>query len=86
MVFYRNKYHLGFIKYKEVPSGSLKYRNCPPSSSRSVVLIDNLSNKDFASSKTSAVNPLDAFPELPVRLTSLVGCNPVTTPGEVSCA
>ena len=73
------------MKYNMVPSGSVKCRNCPPSSSLDSGVSDRVVNKDFVSSKLSVVKPMEMFPE-PVELLPLVGCNPITIPGADNCA
>src|SRR5205814_406358 len=78
-------YHFGFIKYRAVPSGSLKCKNWPPSSSLVVTGIDNLFKIVFASSKLSVVKPIEILPD-PDMLLSSVGCSPITIPGAVSWA
>ena len=79
-------YHLGLIKYKAVPSGSIKCINSPPSSILFVALMDNFCNKDFASSKSSMVNPIDVLPEFSFKLLCLVGCSPIMISGALSWA
>jgi hypothetical protein len=65
--------HFGLIKYKAVPSGSVKCKNCPPSSFLSVTAIDKFSNDDLVSSMSSPVKPIETFPEFPLRFPLLVG-------------
>jgi len=65
--------HFGLIKYKAVPSGSVKFKNCPPSSLLSATAIDNFSSDDLVSSRSSLVKPIETLPELPLKFPLFAG-------------